>query len=639
MWVRSLRYRGNDPLTYSHTEALAPGSIVKVPLQNQAVLGFVSSEVAKPKFTTKPISTIYDLPVLPPETLQLAEWLQQFYATNLGTAAQQFLPPDLSEKTISKLEHVVIKPITRPKHLLNDIQHNVVNHITKPDTYLLHGKTGSGKTRVYIELALDKLAAQQSSLILVPEIGLTSQLAQNFRDIFGEQVILLHSQLTPLERQRAWLQVLTTKAPLIVVGPRSALFSPIHNLGLIVVDEAHETAYKQEQAPYYHALRVASQLAHLRQATLIIGSATPSISDYYLAEQRQKPILQMDVLATASEHKESEVTLVDLKDRTNFTRSQHLSTPLLTAIQKALSRHEQSLVYLNRRGTARVILCENCGWQALCPHCDLPLVYHGDNAQLRCHTCGFRQPIVTSCPVCGHPSVVFKSFGTKAIFDELQHLFPEAKMQRFDTDNTKSERFEQHYEAIRKGEVDILVGTQMLAKGLDLPNLSTLGIVLADSSLYLPDFSSQERTYQLLTQVLGRIGRGHVGGHAIIQTYHPENPILLAAIKGDWDNFYHNELQERQKFRFPPFYHLLKLNCRRASAKAAEVAALKLKEELRKISGITIDGPAPSFYEKLQGKYQYQLVVKTTNRSKLIDVIHLLPSSGWSYDIDPSNLL
>lgn len=639
VWVRSLGYRGHEPLTYSYGQKLRPGTVVLAPLQKELVLGFISSVVAKPSFATKPLALVYNLPPLPPELPKLAAWLQAFYATNLGTAAQQILPAQLSAKTIRELTLVVASTIKAPSTSLTEEQTAVVKSITKPDTYLLHGKTGSGKTRVYVELALAALTEAKSALILTPEIGLTSQLTQTFRAVFGEQVILLHSQLTGLQRQKAWLQILTATEPLVVIGPRSALFSPLKNIGLIVIDEAHETAYKQEQAPYYHALRVASQLAQLHAATLVIGSATPSVTDYYMAEQRQKPILAMNSLATVNDHLVSEVQVVDLKDRSQFSRSQNLSTALLKAIQDALGRQEQSLVYLNRRGTARVILCENCGWQALCPHCDLPLVYHGDSSRLRCHTCGFSQAIVTSCPACGHPSVLFKSFGTKAIFDELQRLFPEARIQRFDTDNTKSERFEQHYDAVKRGEVDILVGTQLLAKGLDLPNLSTLGIVLADSSLYLPDFSATERTYQLLTQVLGRVGRGHRQGHVIVQTYHTDSPILQAAIASDWDTFYQTELTERQKFHFPPFAHLLKLSCRRASAKSAELASQKLKEELlKKIINITVDGPAPSFHEKLQGKYQYQLVVKSTNRSKLIDVIHLLPN-GWTYDIDPVNLL
>ncbi|HET6924321.1 MAG TPA: primosomal protein N', partial [Candidatus Saccharimonadales bacterium] len=556
VWVRSQKYRGHDPLTYAYDGELAAGTVVLVELQRELVLGFVAGEVAKPSFATKPLRTVFDLPPLPPQVPQLAAWLQAFYATTLGVAAQQLLPPLLSEKTARDYEPVVANTISGKLPPLTDDQTTVVNNIKAADTYVLHGKTGSGKTRVYLDVALTTVTAGRSVLVLTPEISLTSQLARGFQAVFGNQVLILHSQLTPQERRTAWLRILTAEVPVVVIGPRSALFSPFRNLGLVVVDESHEGTYKQEQAPYYHAVRVASQLAHLHGATLVLGSATPSVSDYFLAEQRGKPILKMTALAAygapgSSEAERwkveggnpestfqnpasstSKVDIVDLKDRGQFSRSQLLSAPLVNAVQAALGRGEQSLIYLNRRGTARVVLCENCGWQAVCPHCDLPLTYHADASQFRCHTCGYHEPLRVSCPVCGHPNVLFKSFGTKALADEVQRLFPEARVQRFDTDNKKDERFERHYEAVRAGEVDILVGTQLLAKGLDLPRLSTLGVVLADSSLYLPDFSASERTYQLLTQVLGRVGRGHVQGHAVVQTYHPESPILADAIAG-----------------------------------------------------------------------------------------------------------
>jgi primosomal protein N' (replication factor Y) len=631
---------------------LVPGSLVQIQLQNELILGFVDREVSRPVFKTKPVSRAYDLPPLPQQLPKLAEWLRQFYGSTVGAVSQLLLPPLLIDKAMANIQPVVAYATIIDLPSLTDEQADVVKNIVPADTYLLHGRTGTGKTRVYLELAQRATSQGKSAIILTPEISLTSQLAKTFQAVFGSQVVLLHSQLTPAERQRAWLQILSTSVrqsadvdsakptPLVVIGPRSALFSPLANVGLIVIDEAHETAYKQEQAPYYQAVRVGSQLAHLHDATLIIGSATPSIADYYLAQQRGKRILTMQSLAVPSSHAATQLNVVDLKDRSLFSRSKQLSTPLVEAMQASLGRGEQSLVYLNRRGTARVVLCENCGWQALCPHCDLPLIYHADTGEFRCHTCGFHTPIVTSCPACGYPSVLFKSFGTKAAYEEVRRLFPEARVARFDTDNKRSERFENHYDDVRDGKVDILVGTQLLAKGLDLPHLSTLGILLADSSLYVPDFSATERSYQLLSQVLGRVGRGHVAGHAVIQTYHPESPILDAAVTGNWDEFYETELSARQKFHFPPFYHLLKLSCRRASAKSAEAAAQKVKQELAaKVPGITIDGPAPSFHEKLQGKYQYQLVVKATDRSKLLVSIRLLPKSGWTYDIDPMNLL
>ncbi|MBC7581313.1 primosomal protein N' [Aeromicrobium sp.] len=640
VWVRSIRYRGHKPLTYSCDEKLVPGQIVLVGLQKEQVLGFIERAVNMPVFKTKPIVLVYDMVPLPPQIIELARWLMAYYATNLGTATSQVLPAELSTKTIAKLEGLSISTNSTTLPQLHEGQLHVVKTITKPGTYVLHGKTGSGKTRVYLELAQHAVRTGKSALVLTPEISLTSQLSQSFRDVFGEQVVVLHSQLTPVQRQKVWLQILTATLPLVIVGPRSALFTPVANLGLLVIDEAHEPAYKQEQAPYYHARSVASKLAELHQAPLVIGSATPSVSDYFLAEQRQKPILRMTQIAAQQGGSKSNTIIVDLKDRTQFSRSPRLSRALLESIQGSLSRNEQSLVYLNRRGTARIVLCENCGWQALCPHCDLPLVYHADSSTFQCHTCGFHQAVVTSCPACHHPSVVFKSFGTKAITAELEKLFPNARIQRFDTDNKKSESFQEHFAAVKAGDVDILVGTQLLAKGLDLPRLSTLGIVLADSSLYMPDFSARERTYQLLSQALGRIGRGHVDGTAIVQTYQPDSELIRNAIDDNWDDFYQAELAERRKYHFPPFYYMLKLSCRRATYKSAETATDKLKQQIEQaIPGLEVDGPTPSFYEKLQGKYQCQLVLRSTQRSKLLAVIKLLPASGWTYDIDPTNLL
>lgn len=646
VWVRSIRYRGHEPLTYSSDQSLQPGQLVRVALQNEQVLGFVERAVNKPNFACKPVSLVYNLPPLPAQVPELARWLMAYHATNLGTATSQVLPSQLVirnskfETTPAEQKPLNISANNTTLLQLNDHQQAVVKVITKPDTYLLHGKTGSGKTRVYVELALQAVTAGKSALILTPEISLTSQLSQSLRDVFGEQVIVLHSQFTPAQRQKVWLQILTATSPLILVGPRSALFSPLANIGLIVIDESHEPAYKQEQAPYYHARSVASKLAELHQSPLVIGSATPSVGDYFLAEQRQKPILRMTHLAALQGAAAPTISIIDLRDRSQFSRSPRLSQTLLDSIQASLGRGEQSLVYLNRRGTARVVLCENCGWQALCPHCDLPLVYHADSSSFRCHTCGHREPVVTSCPVCKHPSVVFKSFGTKAIAEELTKLFPHARIQRFDTDNKKSESFQEHYTAVKAGEVDILVGTQLLAKGLDLPRLSTLGIVLADSSLYMPDFSARERTYQLLSQTLGRIGRGHVAGTAVVQTYQPDSQLISDALNDNWDDFYQSELRERRAYHFPPFYHLLKLSCRRATYKSAESAAQKLKQQIESTTpGLEIDGPTPSFHEKQQGKFQCQLVVRTTKRSKLLEVIKLLPPSGWTYDIDPTNLL
>ncbi|HSW36883.1 MAG TPA: primosomal protein N' [Candidatus Saccharimonadales bacterium] len=639
VWPRSQAYHGQEALTYHSPQKLDEGRIVKVPLQRQEVLALVVKAANKPTFATKPINQSYNLPAVPPQLIKLGQWLKAYYPAPLGMIAQQFLPAAIKDS--GEFDSKATSS-PNPSHLpsLTPDQAKVLRQITKPDTYLLHGKTGSGKTRIYIELALRAFKQTRSAIILTPEISLTSQLAEQFRLTFGKQVIVLHSKLTPKERLQAWQTILKATGPLVVIGPRSALFSPLQNVGLIVIDEAHEPAYKQEQAPHYHASRVASKLAEIHGATLVLGSATPLVSDYFMAQQRQKTILKLDSLATVSEHPPTKVTVVDLKDRSLFPRTAYLSLPLIKAIERALKNHQQTLLYLNRRGTARLVLCENCGWQATCPHCDLPLTYHGDSHQLRCHICNFHEPTPSSCPNCGHPTIIFKAVGTKAIVQEVQRLFPGAKVQRFDTDNKKADSFEQHYSAVHSGEVDILVGTQLLAKGLDLPRLSVLGILIADTSLQMPDYSAQERTYQLLCQVLGRVGRGHVAGEAIVQSYQPDHPIIQAALSDDWQSFYKSELESRRKFSFPPFCHLLQLTVRRANPKSAQKAAADLAENIKKAGlKVKIEGPAPAFHEKFQAKYQWQLVIKARERSELLKVIQLLPTNTWSYNIDPVDLL
>jgi primosomal protein N' (replication factor Y) len=647
--VGSAQYHGSEPLTYSSDADVPLYSVVRVPLQKISALGMIIEKVSKPAFATKNILESYELPPLPASLPKMVEWLRENYPAPLGVTALSILPSTLTPKLIDEIMGLQ-KPVTINSENLpppTAEQTDVLKKIEKTDTYILHGDTGTGKTRVYIELALRSIHGGKSVIILTPEISLTSQLAQSFQNVFGERVIVVHSGLTPKARQTTWLKILKSTEPMIVLGPRSALFSPVANVGLIVVDESHEPAYKQEQAPHYQAVRVASWLAAHHKAVLILGSATPSITDYFIAKQKQKPILRMKTSAQKMSQKNlentSEVTteIIDLKNRDNFTRSQYLSNALISSIKTSLANGEQSLLYLNRRGTARVILCNNCGWQAVCPHCDLPMTYHHDSYELQCHTCGFHQGVPTSCPECGNTEIVFKVVGTKAIEEEARKLFPDARVMRFDTDNKKAERFEQHYEAVKNGEVDILVGTQLLAKGLDLPKLTTLGVVIADTSLTFPDYSAEERTYQLLNQVIGRVGRGHSENERIVvQSYDPERAVIQSALASDYDSFYKNELAERQLFNFPPFIYALKLSCKMASNKAAEAKAEQFVYSIRKLDfPLLIDGPIPSFHAKVAGKYEWQLVVKSRQRKALLEVIKALPKSGWSYDIDPINLL
>ncbi len=634
----SKRYHGTGALTYSYSQKLSIGSLVKVPLRNDDVVGIVVDKVTKPAFATKPVTEVLAFNIIPKTSLELLNWLQAYYPASLGSIVAQFLPSGL-DKSVKDNENDenLTKPITLPP--LTSEQSNVINRINKSGTFLLHGDTGTGKTRVYIELAKQELISGKDVLILTPEISLTPQLVSDFQSVFGSKVIVIHSSLTGVERRKAWLDVLKSTKPVIVIGPRSALFAPFKNLGLIVADEAHDNAYKQEQAPYYHGLRVAGQLAKINSAKLVMGSATPSVTDYFVAEAKNIPILRMTKLAKQSEHAKANIQIIDSTNRKLFTKNHYLSDDLLKAIGQTLSSGNQALIFLNRRGTARLVACQNCGWQALCPNCNLPLTYHGDEHIMRCHTCGFKDSSPTICPICKSSDIIYKSAGTKTIIELLKSLFPDAKTQRFDGDNKKAERFEQHYKNVQAGKVDIIVGTQILTKGLDLPKLGLVGVVNADSSLAFPDYTAGERTFQLLSQIIGRVGRGHAAGKAIVQTFQPGNESILAAINKDWQGFYETEVKYRQLFTFPPYCFVLKLNCVRKTQKSAQQTSVKLVEDLRQLKlPIEVVGPSPGFFEKSKNGYSWQIIVKSKSRDNLLEIINKLPA-GWNYDIDPTSLL
>lgn len=637
--VGDMQYHGSNTLTYSSAQPLAVGTVVRVILRKREVLALITGRTThKPLFAVKPIVASAPYPPLPSQTLELLAWLREYYPSPLGVAVRQFLPPTTIFPPPVQLPDPpsLSKPVRLPP--LTDGQKQALKSIQGPGSFLLHGVTGSGKSRVYVELARRCLAAGKSAIVLTPEIGLAAQLTTTFRATFPSRVYVLHSQLTPTTRRNIWYRLVSSTEPVIVIGPRSALFTPLRSVGLVVLDEAHDKAYKNESAPHYHAARVGAKLAMLHKATFVSGSATPSVEDYYVATAKQRPIISMSELAKTG-LPPAAVEMIDLRDHSLFTRSQLLSDSLLQHINKALRQNEQTLLFLNRRGTASVVLCNQCGWQKLCPNCDLSLTYHGDEHRLRCHTCGFTTPLPTTCPTCANPEILFKSIGTKAVLAEVQRIFPSARLQRFDTDLKKGERLEQHISALASGSADIIVGTQIITKGLDLPLLAVVGIVSADSSLLIPDYTAAEQTYQLVSQVRGRVGRGHRPGNLIVQTYNPANPTLRAAIGSQWHEFYEAEISERRTYNFPPFCYLLKLRCVRASSKSAEKASLALATQLAITNpGIVIEGPTPSFHPRERGKYSWQLLLKSSRRTVLIAIVANLPS-GWSYDIDPVNVL
>jgi primosomal protein N' (replication factor Y) len=567
----------------------------------------------------------------------LLSWLLEYYPSGSGSITNLFLPAQIAvEGTYepgSESKGLSLPPLTKQQ---SDII-RTIKGFKKPQSVLLHGETGTGKTRVYIELARGTLAKGKSVIMLTPEIGLTPQLAKEFEQVFPGQVVVYHSDLTPKKRREAWQRIASTREPLVVIGPRSALFSPLANVGLLVVDEAHERSYKQEQAPYYQTTRVAARLAALHRAHCIFGTATPLISDYYLLKQKGAQMLRLTEPAQAV--KPPVISVVDLTDTSVRYKVASVSESLYEAIQQALAQKTQVLLFLNRRGSARLILCQACGWQFVCPHCDVPMVYHADEGLVRCHTCGFSEFLVTNCPKCGSAEIFYQVPGTKSVEQQLQQLLPTARIKRFDSDNKVAEKLTKHFDSIVAGDVDILVGTQMLTKGLHLPNLGVVGILNADTSLQLPDYTAEEQMFQMLMQVMGRAGRSIHPSKVIIQTHHSNNPALQAALKRDWLAFYDTQLQQRQVFGFPPFAYFLQLSTVRASRASAKAAAEQLLAQLRRdFKNINIKGPSPHFHEKLRGKYNWQIIVSAKNRQILVEIVKNLPS-GWLANIDPVDLL
>jgi len=633
-------YHGDSALTYSYEDSLPLLSVVTVPLRQRLITGFVVSLVNKPSFNVKPIKSIVSKQPLPEHCLKLAEWMRQYYSSTLAESLRQFAPTKPSIKR--KLDTPTIAPVEIQlewESPLTPDQKEAIEAINAnpSTTVLLHGETGTGKTRVYLELARQTLASGRSVMILTPEISLTSQLAFAAKKYLDGPVFVLHSQLGGAERKKIWFKILEAKEPIVIIGARSGLFSPINSLGLIVLDEAHEPAYKQEQSPRYHAIRVASQLGSITGAKVILGTATPPVADYYLAQARGA-IVEMTKLATGNPAKVT-TEIVDMKDRASFTKSPYLSNQLIDAINTTIRDKRQVLIYLNRRGSARQVLCSKCGWRFLCPNCDIPLVYHGDEHLVRCHTCGWRKTPPTACPECSNPEIIYKTIGTKALVDEVVRLFANQRVKRFDSDNLNGERINEQYEHVLSGEVDILVGTQLLAKGLDLPRLGLVGIVSAEASLSLPDYTAEERSFQLLYQVIGRVGRGHGKGLVVIQSYDPESIIIRSAANRDWQSFYKQSLAERQQFRFPPFSYLLQLVCRRTSPERADETASKLRVGLLdKGLPVEIIGPAPSFYLKRGNYYYYQLVIKSKDRKHLVELAKYVPAD-WQVNLDPVDLL
>ncbi len=628
--------------TYHSDTPVTIGSFVAIPIGKQSLTGIVTKNVDQPSYPTKPLELqLAPTQALPQQLVDLALWMNEYYASHLATVFQTILPRGLSKKRRVRTDAIIYPSRDRTHFLLNKDQQSAVEVIESSGstTSLLHGVTGSGKTAVYIELVKHCLENNTSAIVLVPEIALTSQLVAEFMQHFAGSVIVTHSKQTEAERHTTWNEVLVSEKPLVIIGPRSALFMPLKALGIVIIDEAHEPSFKQDQSPRYSSLRVASVLAKLHGAKVVQGSATPLVSEYYYAEQTNQTIITLPRKAR-DDAVDPTVTLVDMTKKSGFVRHHLFSDVLLAKIQSALDEGNQSLLFHNRRGSASTTLCSSCGWSALCPRCFVPLTLHTDSHRLECHVCGHHESVPTSCPVCHSTDIIHKGIGTKRIESEMRKLFPNANIMRFDSDSDKDNTVEKQYQQLYDGTIDIIIGTQVIAKGLDLPKLRVVGVVQADAGLALPDFAASERTFQLLAQVVGRVGRSRHASEVVIQSYQPSAPAVSFGIAQDYASFYKTTLPERARGHFPPFTFMLRLICVYKTEAAAIRNARALTADLKqRYPTVKILGPTPAFYERQHDTYRWQIIVRSPSRSQLLEILAHVPKTNWQADIDPISLL
>ncbi|MBI3521746.1 MAG: primosomal protein N' [Chloroflexi bacterium] len=516
-------------------------------------------------------------------------------------------------------------------------QQEALDAIRGRGAFLLHGVTGSGKTEVYLRSAARALAGGAGVIVLVPEIALTAQVVARFIARFGDRVALLHSALSAGERYDEWRRILDGVAD-VVVGSRSALFAPLARVGLIVVDEEQEPSYKQESAPRYHAVDAALALGRLTGAAVVLGSATPRVTTYELATRGELALLELPIRIAARPLPPT--TVVDLRLELKAGNRGTLSRALRIGLERTVSRGEQAILFLNRRGFATSVLCRDCGFVLPCPACDIPYAYHL-NGTLVCHRCGrIENNVPRLCPSCGSPRIRHLGVGTQRVEEELHALLPKAAIARLDRDAVKRKgAHAAAYEAMRSGRSQVVIGTQMVAKGFDLPGVTLVGVINADTLLNLPDYTASERTFQLLTQVLGRSGRGPAGGTGVLQTYLPEHHAVRSAALHDYHAFAEGELLARRRFGYPPYGRLVLLQTSAKRESTVERRATELASALRASAAgdAEVLGPAPAFAAKRAGSYRVQLILRGGDPSALLDRVPVGPE--WTVDVDPMTLL
>ncbi|MDA8330207.1 MAG: primosomal protein N' [Candidatus Dormibacteraeota bacterium] len=630
------------------------GQRVQVPFGRRRIFAFVVELVEESGVESlKQIERIQNPdPLLLAHQISLARWISAHYLSPLPEAIRAMVPPALRTGTpgarlrARKSQGAVADlttPSAPPELLLSDAQEAVLDPIrsavlwSKPGEFLLFGVTGSGKTEVYLAAIKAALGQGRGAIVLIPEISLTPQTVARFSVHFPDRVAVLHSALTPAERAREWRRVRAGKVD-VVVGSRSAIFAPMSNLGLIVVDEEDSTSYKQyDRVPRYHAVEVARRLGRILSVPVVLGSATPRLEVYHQAVH-DTGIRMLRLPGRYGGRPMPPVHVVDLREELAKGNTSPFSARLAESVSKTLAEQGQVILFLNRRGVSSVVLCRACGEALGCPNCSVSLTLHAPDLMCTCHYCGHQVRLPERCPECDGKILKALGAGTEKVEAEVRSRWPTARVLRMDRDTVgHRDAHREIYQAFAERRADLLIGTQMVAKGWDLPGVRLVGIVNADIALHFPDFRASEHTFSLLTQVAGRAGRGDEPAQVILQTYSPEHPAVLHAVTHDYEAFAGPELEARRQLRFPPYSRIVVLTRSATTEEAARGACEREAARLGPLAaaaGVEVLGPSPAFIPKLRTLYRWQLSLRGTKLEGMRD--HLPSTRGWTIDVDPA---
>lgn len=635
--------------------SLIPGQRVEVHFGRQKKIGYLvgfqkKSEYPKLKDILAPYHPEL---VLSEELLTLSRWLADYYLCSQGEALSAIFPVHLRKgknmlSPLPSFERPVFSSLPLTEHqrqVVEKIKRSI--ELSEHRVFLLHGVSASGKTEVYFQMIDLCLKKNREVIYLVPEIALTPQFVERIQRRFGNSG-LWHSRLSAREKYSYFLAARDGQIK-IMLGTRSAIFAPFSNLGLIIIDEEHEFTYKQDKKPFYHAREVVLKRAELKRAVVILGSATPSLESYYLALKGKFTLLELP--ERVEERELPQIKIADLRKEIKRGNTSVLSRELKEALSECLGRKEQAILFLNRRGYSTFLFCRRCGYVAKCPRCQLSLVHHQAENVLRCHYCRYQEKPPIRCPSCSNPRLYFGGTGTEKVENEIHRLSPNARLHRVDLDTTRRKgAYHKIYHTFKNEEIDILIGTQMIAKGFDFPKVSLVGIVNGDTALHLPDFRAAERTFQLVTQVSGRAGRGEIPGKVVLQTHCPQHYVFLAAAEHNYQEFYRQEITLRRELGYPPCTHLVRILFRGRKLERVRKLAQEIYEEIvskkkyLRDKKINIIGPAPAAYPCIGGKYRWQILLKgeIEKLKKVFDFLKNNQRRGGvqvSFIVDPLDML